>query len=813
VVLVAVDSKQSNFVNSDNASTDEFFTDDDDENDKGGNNFRPIQKSSLSSTKTSLHRNRYFCLEDASIIHEKNNQVEKAASFSVNKNQSDKTLNSPNLSPIRQDELVKVTSVKKSNLSANATVASSTSATASKSIIFMDTKEEEIENKNNVSFSESIVDNDHHNHYPREEFYVKKLYHENISSFNNKREQYEEINDTYPNTQNTKNEDEKQSSFIIPVLSSSADVSRANSSIVAKQISINTTNNTLNQKGLNQSSANIQSLNSSKPPLGCTTMINSMINETTTNQDSQDTGYQTISSMANFCASGANGSSSSSSSSSCTQPSLLINMDTTQATLKTLSNIPPYNQQTTNFFSLANNNSNNYNNRNVFSSFSSVQTATTLPRGSLSSSKSHVSSKSIMTNPTNTITSTPMNLGDEDGVVEFNFNYDNVASSNFDTHHNYLDFNGADEEDCASNNNNDNNINNAAAAAALKLTRNKPVHFKSKIFDFTYANRKWDATSRMTGGGGSSVPANNGNSLSFEFVNNKVNSYQSQNMMVFGGITTSKSDTINSKRPLKFDKNCVKSNAVNNNKLKKKASISLNSLQNIQPVESSTPEKLKSSFRINSFHVNNKKAFIKSNSISPPKARIKHVSVSTLGTASTTSSKLGNITGVASRSLEKNTTFNNNNNNNVIPKIVSKSVFVSSNSLKNKSQETIKSTANPEEEEDDAYMSFNNSPCSNILKSNNCINILNNQKFNSNTMTTSMSCNDFLAKKYEIDSSYMDQSILMNKMSPSEYARNVLEKAKHDLNDSIKYTLSENLNTSNDQNSNRLLLTNSNKRT
>lgn len=51
------------------------------------------------------------------------------------------------------------------------------------------------------------------------------------------------------------------------------------------------------------------------------------------------------------------------------------------------------------------------------------------------------------------------------------------------------------------------------------------------------------------------------------------------------------------------------------------------------------------------------------------------------------------------------------------------------------------------------------------LKSNNFINISNNK------MTTSCSDlanNDLLIKKYELDSSYMDQSILMNKISPSK---------------------------------------------
>ena len=82
---------------------------------------------------------------------------------------------------------------------------------------------------------------------------------------------------------------------------------------------------------------------------------------------------------------------------------------------------------------------------------------------------------------------------------------------------------------------------------------------------------------------------------------------------------------------------------------------------------------------------------------------------------------------------------------------------------------------NKNNDEDDAYMSFNNSmnkPTIAVeqskqaaLKSNNFINISNNK------MTTSCSDltnNDLLIKKYELDSSYMDQSILMNKISPSK---------------------------------------------
>ena len=93
-------TKKPNFDS--NRSSEEINSDDD---------FRLIPKSSLSSTKTSLHRNRYFCFEDASIIIQSNKDA--SGSFSVPNSNSivhksakknEKVLNSPNLSPIRQDE-------------------------------------------------------------------------------------------------------------------------------------------------------------------------------------------------------------------------------------------------------------------------------------------------------------------------------------------------------------------------------------------------------------------------------------------------------------------------------------------------------------------------------------------------------------------------------------------------------------------------------------------------------------------------------------------------------------------------------------
>jgi len=184
--------------------------------------------------------------------------------------------------------------------------------------------------------------------------------------------------------------------------------------------------------------------------------------------------------------------------------------------------------------------------------------------------------------------------------------------------------------------------------------------------------------------------------------------------------------------------------------------------------------------------------FSKSTSISPPHNR----QTSNITTSYT----------AASFKLLKGTLFNdintnNNNERNLKQKNSSLTYAKSKINICSKSSDSLTSKASQsddpkshnnknQEDDDDAYMSFNNSTCSNsnnkqqqqqhqqfyeskifksnsnnILKSNNYVNILNNQKQNS---SIAISCNDLLAKKYELDSSYMDQSILMNKMSPSE---------------------------------------------
>ena len=256
-------SKKSNLES--NNSSVELNSDDD---------LKLIPKSSSSSSKkNSLHRNRYFCFEDASIIQNKENES-SGGSFNNNnivRSVTKKTeikLNSPNLSPIRQDELlVKETtksSLNKSSLnkkkdsnkkSTSRLMPSSQQhmntdddvnmSSGSKSLIFMDTcvnKQESGEigeddkanndaagEGQNFSFSESIVNHEHKGHYPREEFYVKKLYYETEPQ---DADSVEINDDTYRNANNAKHlqnkslntntnnnnmlHEEKQSSFLMP---------------------------------------------------------------------------------------------------------------------------------------------------------------------------------------------------------------------------------------------------------------------------------------------------------------------------------------------------------------------------------------------------------------------------------------------------------------------------------------------------------------------------------------------------------------------------------------------------------------------
>jgi len=308
---------------------------------------------------------------------------------------------------------------------------------------------------------------------------------------------------------------------------------------------------------MNSSATNAQSLNSSKPPIGFTTM-NSLINETTTNTFNQDSGYQTTSyqttSMANC---GPNGSSSSSSS-SCNQPSLM-NLDTTHA-FKSNSNqqqLNPYSSVNSKAFSFVASQSNT---NNILGSL--IRTAKTNAASGVSNGLS------TMANPATTITSTPMSLGDED----FNFNFDNVASSNFETHNNYLDFY-------------DDDLNN----------KKEPLNYKTKKFDFSSASAKAPLLESKAPG------ATATSSLSFEFI-----SKSNQNGILFGQslptdtkslrTTSNKGNLLDDvtntnayKRPLSFDKkkNVIQNKNSCDNQMEtktKKTSISLNSLQNIQPV-------------------------------------------------------------------------------------------------------------------------------------------------------------------------------------------------------------------------------------
>lgn len=194
---------------------------------------------------------------------------------SASKKTDKAALSSPNLSPIRQQHTAESTNctLKTSNTKSqnrlnkiksdnNLVNMSALSQPGAKSIIFMDcgatAADQHDESKENKSFSESILDNEHHNHYKREEFYKQTSFNE-LETNNN--ETYRE--------ESLKN---------------------ANKLASTNNIDINKPS----MKSQKSSGSTSSSSGNSKPFL--LTTMNSMMSETTTNtfnQDSQDTGYQT----------------------------------------------------------------------------------------------------------------------------------------------------------------------------------------------------------------------------------------------------------------------------------------------------------------------------------------------------------------------------------------------------------------------------------------------------------------------------------------------------------------------------------------
>ena len=277
--------------------------------------------------------------------------------FGSGSKKAERTLTSPNLSPIRQQETVKEKSstarkqklVHSSNkeglvkvvgeLGTEADMNISTSSMFAKSIIFMDIGDADLnesaklrkkEIDQNVSFSEEIVAYEHHNHYKREEFYKraslggehvedttvdKDLV--NASPIKHLDEPNELSNDTCRNNysliQNLA-EDIKplkvRHQYNLESTKSESDTNFKvkNNSIDASHNTENepsSSNTTLNKLlgGANTLSQNEyfykgmkymdQNLFNTSKPL--LTTMNSMIETTTNtfNQDSQDTGYQT----------------------------------------------------------------------------------------------------------------------------------------------------------------------------------------------------------------------------------------------------------------------------------------------------------------------------------------------------------------------------------------------------------------------------------------------------------------------------------------------------------------------------------------
>lgn len=320
------------------------------------------------------HHNRFFHFDMNSghratdTANQNKDQITEPISRSAVK--KEKNLNSPNLSPIRQQEVSNSTlhgsqsgSLKNSNKkrlvhsSNKETLVKSTndedmnassSSLFAKSIIFMDIEQENLAIRpnnelQNLSFSEEIVGYDHHTHYKREEFYKRVSLGDDQYEIGNmiklaELDKQGKIDSIANNTSNNfslsiQNEGSKNQRHVLESTKSDSEsnfkqlqrsqleYSGANIDNDSPKKARNTTKK--NFQLLKNSNSNHTSISNysiiSKPNL--TSMIETTTN--TFNQDSQDTGYQTNSGIC------GNGSTSSNSAQSSSNPSIMI-MDTTQ---------------------------------------------------------------------------------------------------------------------------------------------------------------------------------------------------------------------------------------------------------------------------------------------------------------------------------------------------------------------------------------------------------------------------------------------------------------------------------------------------
>lgn len=380
--------------------------------------------------------------------------------------------------------------------------------------------------------------------------------------------------------------------------------------------------------------------------------INSIIETTTNtfNQDSHDTGYQTTSANC-----GANGSSSNSSNSNSAQssanPSMMI-MDTTA----------------------------NY--KQIQHNFNSIPSSSSMiinPKSNSIFENMFINFQVVGNVTTNTITSTPMSLG-EDEIM----NPPNTGET---------------------------------SNTAYKFIPSFP-HQPGMITSTEYISEIVQPHSDLF---------LNTNKL----IKNNISSTESNNLYKRPLNIDLKKSFNNSKSYATNTTSSTDDKKTNNTKFKKSSSISL---ENIQPVESSTPEKFKSNLsqlklKTNEPLKSNRKSDETNYKTSPSKTRL---------------NKSNRLNKGANVSFSKN---------------ISSSNLMNSQSIINKSSEDVNMSIG-----NGSYInkSTDNLDSQNINKSNNIL-----KSIELTNLTNYQS--QLMIKKYELDSSYMDHSILMkNKISPSK---------------------------------------------
>jgi len=355
-----------------------------------------------------------------------------SASKLLTNNKNEKCLNSPNLSPIRQQhESTNCTLKTSNNKLKNSQFNSSSSNSHAKSIIFMDIGGNNSSSNNNKSFSESITDNINSNETCR----YSQESNENNNNNNNNRKS---LNDTKLTTNNNNN--------------------NANHTSSTKRISINKTKKN-NTAGSTSSSNGSCSSSSNKPAF---LLLTSMMSETTTNtfnQDSQDTGYQTTSVV-----NGSNGSNTTTSNmnsnntnNNVNNPSI-ITMDMTQ-------------------------NNNEFTNNCLFLSSTSTSLSTSNHKRLFNPSTSN---SKLITNKLVT-SSTPMNIEIEDEQLQ---NKENSIQTNKAIKRPSLDLNNKKEN--LNNNKTEKMKKNSVSLNSLENI--KPIEASTpqmlKYSSFNYSNSK-----------------------------------------------------------------------------------------------------------------------------------------------------------------------------------------------------------------------------------------------------------------------------------------------------------------------------------